>query len=172
MLECRDFLRIDAPVNEPEQRRACSTCKVDKPLSEFVASKNQKNGRMSYCKVCNTERNKRYRSDPFNLERACKRLYGYIKRRVRVKGFEIDFDPEFIAHLYAVQNGKCAYTGDPLSLQAGLPSTMSIDRIDSSIGYIKSNVALVTWQVNNAKQDMSMDEFAMICKKVVAHGQK
>ena len=35
----------------------------------------------------------------------------------------------------------------------------SIDRIDSSKGYIKNNIQLVGWIVNQAKSDLSNKEF-------------
>ena len=125
---------------------------------------------MGYCKACNNERNKKYRRDPDNLKRACIRVFGYIKRRSRVNGVDLDIDVDFIETLYNSQRGHCAYTGDKLSLQAGLPTTLSVDRVDSSLGYIKSNVKLVTWEVNNMKQSLSMDSFVLLCKKVIDHG--
>ena len=152
-------------------RKVCTTCRVEKRIAEFTRNKNQPSGYMCYCKECNNKRNKAYRRDPDNLTRACKRVYGYLARRVRVKGFDIDFGPEFIEDLHRAQNGYCAYTGDKLSLQSGLPSTMSVDRIDSALGYTKDNVRLVTWEVNNAKQDMTMESFVLLCKKVIDHGK-
>ena len=125
---------------------------------------------MCYCKACNNERNKKYRRDPRNLKRACIRVFGYIKRRSRVNGIDLDIDADFIETLYNSQLGYCAYTGDKLSLQAGLPTTLSVDRVDSNLGYIKSNVKLVTWEVNNMKQSLSMDSFVLLCKKVIDHG--
>lgn len=151
--------------------RVCTTCRVEKRISEFTRNKSQPSGYMGYCKECNNKRNKIYRRDHDNLARACKRVYGYLSRRVRVKGIDLDFGPEFIEGLYNDQHGYCAYTGDKLSLQAGLPSTMSVDRVDSSLGYTKKNVKLVTWEVNNAKQDRTMESFVLLCKKVIDHGK-
>ena len=125
---------------------------------------------MCYCKACNNERNKTYRRDPNNLTRACIRVFGYIKRRSRVKGIELSIDAAFIEELYKLQLGYCAYTGDKLSLQAGLPTTLSVDRVNSGLGYTKDNVKLVTWEVNNIKQDLEMDSFILLCKKVIDHG--
>lgn len=151
--------------------KKCSTCAKEKLICDFTRNKNQPSGYMGYCKDCNNKRNKAYRRDCENLPRACKRVYSYVSRRVRVKGYDVDFGPEFIEELYKLQNGYCAYTGDKLSLQAGLPSTLSLDRIDSALGYTKDNVRLVTWEVNNAKQDRSMEEFVLLCKKVLDNGK-
>lgn len=39
------------------------------------------------------------------------------------------------------------------------PERLSLDRKDSTKGYIKSNVVWCCWQANNMKQDLSMDDF-------------
>lgn len=43
---------------------------------------------------------------------------------------------------------------------------MSIDRIDSSEGYLKGNVQLLHKDVNMAKQQYSQDYFVEMCKAV------
>jgi hypothetical protein len=147
----------------------CTTCGTTKPLSEFTANKSKPTGYMTYCKQCNSSRNKRYRQETATVERACKRVYSYLTRRVREKNLDLDFGVDYLMYLFHKQNGLCVYTGDALSLQSGMSTTLSVDRIDSSKGYIKENVCLVTWQVNNCKQDLSVDNFRMLCKKVLDH---
>ena len=151
-------------------RRTCAVCKATKALSEFTRNKHQKTGHMSYCKDCNNARNKRYRKNESTLDRACRRIFSYAKRRAREKSLVFEIDAKFLEELYLRQNGLCRYTGDVLSLQAGSPQTVSIDRVDSSLGYTRENVCLVTWEVNNAKQARSMAAFKILCQKVVSHG--
>lgn len=154
-----------------EETKTCSTCKTEKPLNAFTKSKAQKTGYMGYCKACNTERNKRYRKDEATLERACSRVFSYLSRRVKEKGYQLDFDAKFLEELYKKQNGKCSFTGDPLELGSGSRRTLSVDRTNSSLGYLKENVTLVTWEVNNCKQDLSVEEFRELCRKVLLHGK-
>jgi hypothetical protein len=45
-------------------------------------------------------------------------------------------------------------------------TTASLDRIDSSKGYIKTNVQWVHKKVNKMKQDTSVDEFKHYCKLI------
>ena len=52
------------------------------------------------------------------------------------------------------------------STRASNPLSCSIDRIDSSKGYVKGNIQLVTAKTNVAKGNMSNDEFTNYCKKV------
>jgi len=79
------------------------------------------------------------------------------------------------------QNWKCAFTGVDLEFVRGgtnwggkwcNPNSCTIDRIDSSKGYIKGNIQLVTWKVNCIKRDLSDEEFVGICKQVAKNCQK
>ena len=146
--------------------KLCSSCKETKNIVEFTANKSQKTGYMSYCKSCNNARNKKYRSGPNTLERACKRIFAYLQRRTRTKKLELDFTASFLETLYVLQEGKCKYTGDILNLSSNSKKTISVDRVDSSIGYLKTNVVLTTWEVNNCKQDLSFFDFVELCRKV------
>lgn len=145
----------------------CVTCGEFKELFDFTANKSQPSGYMGYCKSCNNERNKRYRKNGVTLERACKRIYSYLYRRVRSKGLILNFDAKYLEDLYHIQKGLCAYTNDKLELNAGYSNTLSVDRIDSGKGYEKSNVVLTTWEVNNCKQALSLEQFKSLCEKVV-----
>lgn len=148
-------------------RKVCSTCKIEKLLIDFTSNRHMPSGYMTYCKDCNNKRNKRYRGDNVNLTRACKRVFGYISRRCRVKSMDVDIDHQYIEYLYNLQNGLCAYTKEKLEIGSNSNNTLSIDRIDSSLGYTKTNIVLTTWKVNNCKQDLSLQEFKELCKKVI-----
>jgi len=54
---------------------------------------------------------------------------------------------------------------------ASNPLSCSIDRIDSSKGYIEGNIQLVTARTNVAKGNMSNNEFINYCKKVAQNVQ-
>lgn len=54
------------------------------------------------------------------------------------------------------QHGKCIYSGYNLWNMGELPS---IDRINSSKGYLRINIQLTTFKVNQAKNDLTHDEF-------------
>ena len=80
--------------------------------------------------------------------------------------------------LFRQQNGKCALTGRELFIDpqyarhhVGQQSiqTASLDRIDSSRGYIKWNVQWVHVKVNRMKWDLDQDEFVRLCREVVTN---
>lgn len=83
------------------------------------------------------------------------------------RGYEWDLTPEYILGLYNEQDKLCALTGWPIGwAKKGLTSTVSIDRIDSSEGYIIGNVQLLHKDVNMAKQKYSQEYFISICQAV------
>lgn len=49
------------------------------------------------------------------------------------------------------------------------PSSPSLDRFDSSKGYIKGNVFVISWRANMLKRDGTLDEFRRIVKYMESH---
>jgi hypothetical protein len=50
--------------------------------------------------------------------------------------------------------------------------TASLDRKDSSKGYIKGNVWWVDKRINKLKSDFEQEEFLLLCKKVANYNQE
>lgn len=96
------------------------------------------------------------------------------KHRALRKNIEFDIDVDFIHSLLKKQNGLCKYSGVLLDIDNTNGdndnriniNTLSIDRVDSSKGYTKDNVVLVTAIVNSMKNDLSENEFIKIIKKI------
>jgi hypothetical protein len=75
--------------------------------------------------------------------------------------------------LFLKQGRRCALTGLPLvmspkTMQAGA-STASLDRIESTRGYVPGNVQWVHAVINDMKSNFSQDEFTHWCKLVASH---
>lgn len=79
------------------------------------------------------------------------------KRLAILNTIEIDLD--FLLSLYADQRGLCALSGLPMSHEFNDLCSISVDRVDSTKGYIPGNVQLVCKWVNLAKQKHSNAEF-------------
>jgi hypothetical protein len=98
-----------------------------------------------------------------NLVRTARR-----RAKSRERDFEIDYD--FILNKYNEQLGICALSGINMThttMKGHCPTNISIDRIDSSLGYIKSNIQLICYQINIMKQVLGNKEFYEMCKGVV-----
>lgn len=91
-----------------------------------------------------------------------RRANGY---KTKEKTFEITI--QYGWELFLKQNRRCAISG--LSLHMGkhnIRPTASLDRIDSSIGYIEGNVQWVHKDINLMKQSYSDEYFIQMCKQV------
>ena len=75
------------------------------------------------------------------------------------------------------QNWKCAITGVELEFTRGgtyfrnmwcNPNSCVIDRIDSSKGYTKDNIQLLTHKANMWKSDFSNEELKQLCEQFLS----
>ena len=91
---------------------------------------------------------------------------GAVKRHI---DFSISADD--IIALWEEQKGLCKLSNVPMTLTHGTmtlqnPTKVSIDRIDSTIGYHKGNIQLVIWQINCAKSVWSNEQLIELCISV------
>jgi hypothetical protein len=150
-------------------QKKCIKCGENKSLEEFYKDKRGTQGRYTYCKTCGKKIDKEYRIR--NKQRISKKRkeYYYINKekypekykfkcykywaKQRNKEFELIFE-EFSE----IINKNCIYCGqEPLN---------GIDRFDSSIGYIKENCVPCCTKCNNAKHDMTIEEFKTHIAKI------
>jgi hypothetical protein len=83
------------------------------------------------------------------------------------RGLKFELELEDIWNLYVEQDGKCALSGLPIGwAEVGQNHTASIDRIDSSYGYLKCNIQLVHKDINFMKQQYSNEYFIELATKV------
>lgn len=82
------------------------------------------------------------------------------------RGIEWNLDKDFI-HKMMVESEYCALSGRKLIFEIGNKNSPSIDRIDSNKGYEPSNVQIVSFVANQAKNDLTDKEFIELCLDVV-----
>ena len=79
------------------------------------------------------------------------------------KGHEFAITLEHLEMLWADCMGLCHYTGKPMVLSKDSKrDSVSIDRLDSNLGYTTGNVVLCKSSCNTMKGDMSEAEFATV----------
>lgn len=76
--------------------------------------------------------------------------------------------------MWEAQQGRCAVSGIPMTWGKGnfYPTSISIDRIDSNIGYTTENIRLVCYAVNAFKGRWTDEHMFMIALGIVANMPK
>lgn len=91
--------------------------------------------------------------------------FNIIKKGSLKRGITFNITIEYINSLFIKQNGRCVYSNIELTLPQcsytkGLyQHTASLDRIDSSKGYIEGNVQWVHKDINFMKQELKNEVF-------------
>lgn len=104
-------------------------------------------------------------------------LYSRFKKSAVIRDLEWNVTMLYLWDLYLKQDKKCALSGIDLVLEKALNRvkgqaniTASLDRIDSSIGYIEGNVQWIHKDINYMKQDLEENYFKQMCKLIGDYG--
>lgn len=124
----------------------------------------------------NNEKLKTTRRFEKKEEAQLKAIYSRLKQRHLIKhiGKVLTFDELCVQ--YEKQEKRCFYSRLPFSCLkvdlAGInPQTISVDRIDSSIGYTVENTVLCCWFVNCAKNSWKINEMIPLWEELVKHSK-
>lgn len=128
-----------------------------------------------------------YAIESFRLRKACKKcsnrknenchrgFYGEIRKswwdktswHAEHRHLDFSITPEYVQSLWEKNNKKCALSGIPIDWQGtNSEITASIDRINSSKGYIEGNVQVVHKHINMMKQAYDNNYFIQLCMAV------
>lgn len=115
------------------------------------------------------EDKQRWMSQP---ENRIKHTLSQAKRRAKIDGREFDITIEDLLPLPSV----CPVLGIDINYagtkaRGFVDNSPSIDRIDSSKGYIKGNVQIISWRANRVKSDASIKELEAVIKYMKGHQQ-
>jgi len=96
-----------------------------------------------------------------------------IIRGAKKRKLEFLIDIEYAWDLFLSQARRCALSNVSLimSKNYGNKKTASLDRIDSSKGYIEGNVQWVHKNINKLKMDLKDDAFKEMCYNVAQHSK-
>jgi hypothetical protein len=140
-------------------------CQCECGLIKRVKTYHLVNGYSSQCIKCG-QKPRKYKD---GIGQA---IWNIIVRRSDVKKIDLSISKEYAYSLYLKQDKKCALTGLDIRLpECGTDYlkkdwSASLDRIDSSIGYIEGNVQWVHKDINRMKNIYSQDYFIYMCEKV------
>ena len=100
-----------------------------------------------------------------------------IIKSAQAREVEVSITQKEAWELFEQQDGKCALSGVDLYFAKNSKElkqqmmTASLDRIDSTKGYIKGNVQWVHKIVNYMKQDYNQTEFLDWCRKITKQNE-
>ena len=136
-------------------------CKCECGDIQSVSQHGLKSGQSTQCKACG--KSKRY---GHSFGKHMKR----IKDRVKASNLDVNINVEYLERLLQEQKYKCALTGQILVHKRiyhdNGETTASVDRIDSSKGYIKGNVQWVHKDINKLKMNYKQEDFIEWCNLV------
>lgn len=102
--------------------------------------------------------------------------YHSILKSAKKRKLEFLVSIEYLWKLFISQNNKCALSSEDIWFGSGnwyydkrLETTASLDRIDSSKGYVEGNVQWVHKDINIMKNNYDQLRFIDLCKKVASH---
>lgn len=143
--------------------------------------------RMSNCVVCSAEASLSWQKRMYLNQGETYREYrrglrfkdpvGTLLRvaRSRAKKKGIEFS---ITKADLPMPGKCPCCDGRIAMRSGptksgpTPESPSIDRMDSTLGYVAGNVAIICWRCNELKRDASLDELKRIVSWIEKAAQK
>lgn len=136
-------------------------------MSLFFKHNQTPDGYHSWCKDCCTVGNLQSRAKRNSTieGRAIVFLQNAKKSAIkRQQEFSVTVDD--IVKCWAYQDQICAYSGRQMTLKAGHLNTVSIERIDSAVGYTFENTILVCQAINRMKSDYNFEDFYNLCRDV------
>ena len=146
----------------------CLTCGNIYHSGHWVLVKKNKGLGLPYCKKCLIQNDKRQKKTSMYTEHISFGCYNTLESQARMRGIEFMVTPEYLEKIF---NGYCYISGLPITI--GTKSrksgnndlgTASLDRIDSSLGYIEENVAWCYKKINIMKHTSTLSDFINMCK--------
>ncbi len=147
------------------RKRHLWLCKCECGIKKSIQEALLKNGNTKSCGCLQKGKN----NSRFT---GCEKISGYfwskLKYAAKYRNIEFDITVKYIWYLFVKQNSQCKISGSHIDFSSNrnIKSTASLDRIDSSKGYIKGNVQWVHKRINIMKGTLSDIEFINWCKKI------
>lgn len=162
-----------------QSTKVCNKCKQEKLVSEFSINNKAKDRLQYRCRVCdvqyqaqrrqaNKEQFSKYsrkyqKTRRQNFEYRLRMLLNASKQRAREKNRQHEITIEDIKAIYP-NNGCCPIFGLKLEFNGSgfRDNSPSIDRIDSTKGYTRDNIQIISWKANRIKGSASLQDLEML----------
>lgn len=128
---------------------------------------------LPYCNNCFNYSDKAPKKNTMLSKDISMTIYKRLEREAKRKGIIFNISVKYLQELYDLQNHKCRYSGIELNITESISTkenrklnTASLDRIDSSKGYIEGNVQWIHKDINYMKFNFSEEKFLNLCKMI------
>lgn len=149
-------------------KKKCYKCKEIKLVEEFSKNRSTFDGYQKCCKECFSDYDsvkRGYKKKSSNLKTELiiylRNKTSFLERKSKQKNLAFDLTKDVLFELYQKQLGKCYYTNLPIKHNIGCHQydSISVERLDPNIGYIKTNIVLASFAINSFKGMMTETEF-------------
>ena len=152
---------------EETNSKICAKCRETKDASMFFKHSSTSDGFHSWCKSCCKIGNNKSRLKLYStFDGRIKTFLSSCKKSSQKRNQEFRLTRQDFLDMWKKQSGMCAYTGLKMDLAPNTYFSVSVERIDSNIGYIPENTILITMAVNRMKSNFSAEFFYKMCKDV------
>lgn len=163
----------------PAQKRDkfYASCSASKALRLSLINAEAKNSQKKVTPSVNKQKKLNYYAKMATDESmALKYFFNAARKGAATRNIEFTLVASDLVDLWKQQKGLCVVSKIPMTLFHGTPALqnpnkISVDRIDSAIGYHRHNIQLITWQANSAKNVWSQEQLISFCN-VVAEANK
>lgn len=147
---------------------SCRNCSVFLDDSNWPEHRRCRTKPDRVCRSCYNEKSREYNKKYTTTNKTYRKrrlesiLYSGAKARAARKGLKFDLEIEDI-----IIPEQCPVFGVPLErAEGGIPADNSptLDRLDSSKGYVKENVQVISWKANRLKSNGTLDDFKAIVR--------
>lgn len=149
-------------------------CKCDCGNIKDVRYRDLRSGNTKSCGCSSSLQNNKNRNWK-GYEGLPQTIFCIILKNANKRNIPVEIDIKYLWELYVYQNNKCAISGLDIKFSHKVTernaTTASLDRIDSSKGYIEGNVQWVHKDINKMKMDIDQDKFISYCK-IIANNNK
>jgi hypothetical protein len=165
----------------------CASCGKQFERTKKEVKRNQKVGRKTFCsRSCSGKANQHSLGEHHGHgntallvvyagnRRTPQTPFKWFMRNVNRRKKEVNIDIDHIMEVWEQQKGICPFTGWKLELPKNCTvfadgsrlQRASLDRIDSSKGYVKGNVRFISVMANLCKNNFTDQEVRLFCKAV------
>jgi hypothetical protein len=149
--------------------KPCTTCLIEKPLTEFHKAKRESDGYCDTCKDCKKIYRKNYylnhkekelsRNDRYRENNIEKTMIFHAKLRAKESNYPFDITEEDIKI-----PSTCPVFDIPLFRGKGYmcDNSPSLDKIIPEKGYVKDNIIIISWKANRLKNNALIGDLEKI----------